>query len=145
MNLLKFWFLRTIHPTTNKKPKSKYASYIFFSQKTRRYFMYLSSQKSLTRRIRCRLFWTSLFEVLTSYFKSGRHLLPERKVDKFQSHTKTECSSICYFGEGGSSRVKFLMNPMNKLNKQPRIAGRFFLECYDHTASKYVQEKCPKK
>ena len=98
---------------------------IFFFAKTRSYFMYLSSQKSLTRRIRCRLFWTSLFEVLTSYFKSGRHLLPERKVDKFQSHTKTECSSICYFGEGGSSRVKFLMNPMNKLNKQPRIAGRF--------------------
>ena len=95
MNLLKFWFLRTIHPTTNKQPKSKYASYIFFSQKTRRYFMYLSSQKSLTRRIRCRLFWTSLFEVLTSYFKSQEgvccqgekmtnfSLIPKRNVRQF--------------------------------------------------------------
>ena len=140
MNLLKFWFLRTIHPTTNKKPKSKYASYIFFSQKTRRYFMYLSSQKSLTRRIRCRLFWTSLFEVLTSYFKSQEgvccqgekltnfSLIPKRNVRQFVTLER----------EGGCSRVKFLMNPMNKLNKQPRIAGRFFLECYDHTASKYV-------
>ena len=33
MNLLKFWFLRTIHPTTNKQPKSKYASYIFFRKR----------------------------------------------------------------------------------------------------------------
>ena len=145
MNLLKFWFLRTIHPTTNKKPKSKYASYIFFSQKTRRYFMYLSSQKSLTRRIRCRLFWTSLFEVLTSYFKSQEgiccqgekltnfSLIPKRNVRQFVTLERERVQQ----GE--------VLNESYEQIEQAAQDSRKVLECYDHTASKYVQEKCPKK
>ena len=101
--LHEFGILLKVHSTTNKKPKLKYASYIFFSQKTKTLFYVSQSQQSKKSDKKDPLPLILDFPFRSSHFifqESGRRLLPGRKDDKFQSHTKTECSSICYFGEG---------------------------------------------
>ena len=145
MNLLKFWFLRTIHPTTNKKPKSKYASYIFF-RKRQDVILCISVVKKVWQEGSAAAYFGLPFSKFSLHISRVRKAFAarEKSWQILVSYQNGMFVNLLLWRGRGCSRVKFLMNPMNKLNKQPRIAGRFFLECYDHTASKYEWNVPPK-
>ena len=138
--LHEFGILLKVHSTTNKKPKVKYASYIFFFAKDKDVILCISV--TVVKKVWQEGSAAAYFGLPFSKF--SLHISRVRKA--FAAREKRWQILVSYQNGmfvnlllwRGSSRVKFLMNPMNKLNKQPRIAGRFFLECYDHTASKYV-------